>query len=173
MLRRKQIQDRAVDKGDDVRLHIDSLVSSLKAMVSSELLMSPNCCIFKIPVTHIRYNKNAFIPNAFSIGPLHHGKRNLKATEKIKVRYLQDLISRSPSPEAMLSSMVSSIMEVEKEARECYAAPIQCDRIELVKILVIDGCFIIEFLRKYAEYGASKRRRSYFLHVLYAIISMS
>ena len=156
MSRRKQIKDRAVDKGDDVRLHIDSLVSSLKAMVSSELLMSPDCCIFKIPVTHIRYNKNAFIPNAFSIGHLYHGKRNLKVTEKIKVRYLQDLISRSPSPEAMLSSMVNSITEVEKEAREYYAAPIQCDQIELVKILIIEGCFIIELLRKYAVWELGK-----------------
>ncbi|KAE8055138.1 hypothetical protein FH972_011999 [Carpinus fangiana] len=117
MFRRKQIQDIAVDEGDDVRLHIDSLVSSIKATVPRELLISPNCCIFKIPVTHMRHNKNAFIPNAFSIGPLHHGKRNLKATEKIKARYLQELISRSHSPETILSSMVSSIMEVEKKAQ--------------------------------------------------------
>ena len=39
-------------------------------------------------------------------------------------------------------------MELEKEARECYAGPIDYSPDEFVKILVIDGCFIIELLRK-------------------------
>jgi hypothetical protein len=150
MFRGKQIQDIAVDEGDDVRLPIDNLVSSINAMMQPrELLMSPNWCIFKTPVTYLRHNENAFIPDAFSIGPLHHGKPNFEATEKIKFKYLQDLISGSPSPETMLSKMVSSIMEVEKEASEYYADAIHYNRNELVKILVIDGCFIIEYLRKH------------------------
>ena len=43
---------------------------------------------------------------------------------------------------------VDYVMEVEKEACESYAWPIDYEPNDFVKILVIDGCFIIELLRK-------------------------
>ena len=64
---------------------------------------------------------------------------------------MQGLISRSPFPEEMLRILTNSVMELEKEARECYAGPIDYSPDEFVKILVIDGCFIIELLRKSAD----------------------
>jgi hypothetical protein len=77
------------------------------------------------PCHSLQAQRNAFIPNAFSIGPLHHGHPNLKAIEKkIKAKYLQDLISQAPCPDAMLKTLINSIMLVEKEARECYAEAI-------------------------------------------------
>jgi hypothetical protein len=43
-------------------------------------------------------------------------------------------------------------MEVEKDARECYVEAIDYINPEqLVKILVIDGCFLIELFRKKAN----------------------
>ncbi|KAK4603332.1 hypothetical protein RGQ29_012036 [Quercus rubra] len=51
----------------------------------------------------------------------------------------------------MLRILTNSVMELEKEARECYAGPIDYSPDEFVKILVIDGCFIIELLRKSAD----------------------
>ncbi|XP_059451130.1 UPF0481 protein At3g47200-like, partial [Corylus avellana] len=134
---------------DSVIMDIDRLVSSIEDMMPHELLMSSKRCIFKTPVILFRHNKKAYIPDAFSIGPLHHGSPNLKATEKIKAKYLQGLISRSPFPDTlMLRTLIRSIMEVEKEARECYAEAVNYNPEELVKILVIDGCFIIELFRK-------------------------
>jgi effector-binding domain-containing protein len=114
------IQHMAVNKGDNVIIDIDRLVSSIEDMMPRDLSISSKCCIFKTPSILYRHNEKAYIPNAFSIGPLHHGSPNLKATEKIKAKYLQGLISRSYYPE-LLRTLIKSIMEVEKEARECYA----------------------------------------------------
>jgi hypothetical protein len=110
-------------EGDtSVRIDIDSLESSIKNMMPHDSLTSPKyCCIFKTPVILKRHNEKAFIPDAFSIGPFHHGCLNLKATEKIKAKYLQGLISRSSSPDTILRTFINSIMKVEKDAREYYA----------------------------------------------------
>jgi hypothetical protein len=105
--KKKQIQRMAGNEGDSVGSDINRLVASIEAKMPHGLLMPPNCCIFKIPVILFRHNEKAFIPNAFSIGPLHHGQSNLKATKKIKAKYLQDLISRSYSPNTMLRTIVT------------------------------------------------------------------
>ncbi|XP_062152643.1 UPF0481 protein At3g47200-like [Alnus glutinosa] len=140
----------AVNEGDSIRIDIDRLVSSIEDMVSHDLIMPAKCCIFKTPAILYRHNEKAFIPDAFSIGPLHHGRPNLKATENIKAKYLQGLISRSYSPHTILRTLIISITEVEKDARECYAEAIDYNPEEFVKILVIDGCFLIELFRKKA-----------------------
>jgi hypothetical protein len=133
-----------------VRIDIDSLESSIKNMMPHDSLTSPKyCCIFKTPVILKRHNEKAFIPDAFSIGPFHHGCLNLKATEKIKAKYLQGLISRSSSPDTILRTFINSIMKVEKDAREYYAEAIDYSPEELVKILVIDSCFLIELFLKH------------------------
>jgi hypothetical protein len=49
----------------------------------------------------------------------------------------------------MLRTLVNSVIEVEKEVRECYVEVIDYSPEELVKILVIDGCFIIELFLRY------------------------
>ncbi|KAB1212499.1 hypothetical protein CJ030_MR5G001033 [Morella rubra] len=107
--------------------------------------MSPKCCIFRVPNILYRQNKEAFTPDAFSIGPLHHGHPNLKATEQIKFKYLQCLIARSKTG---LIELISSLKDLEIEARDYYAEPIRYTPEEFVKMLVIDGCFIIELFRK-------------------------
>jgi hypothetical protein len=138
----------AMNGGDSVRIDIDCFMSSIKEMVSHDLNMSAKCCIFKTPAILYRQNEKAFIPDAFSIGPLHHHLPNLKATETIKAKYLEGLISRSDSPHTILETLISSITNVEKNARECYAEAIIYNPEDFVKILVIDGCFLVELFRK-------------------------
>jgi hypothetical protein len=63
--------------------------------------------------------------------------------EKIKAKYLQDLIDRSPIPSMKLRELINSIQAVENEACECYADQIPYTPYEFTEILVIDGCFIL------------------------------
>ncbi|KAM3761202.1 hypothetical protein ACB098_01G250100 [Castanea mollissima] len=140
----------AENKADSAAIDIEGLVyHSIKAQMSQDL-MSPNCCIFKTPNILSRINGKAYVPDAFSIGPYHHGRPEFKEAEKIKCNYLQGLISRSPSPGEMLKNLTKSVMDMEGEARQCYAEPVEYNPNEFVKILVIDGCFIIELFRKMA-----------------------
>lgn len=142
----------AENKEDRAAIDIKCLVyHSINAQMSQDLFTSPNCCIFKTPTILLELNEKAYVPDAFSIGPFHHGHTKFEETEKIKITYLKGLISRSSSPEAMLKGLINSVERVEREARECYAGPIGYSPDEFVKMLVIDGCFIIEVFRKDSE----------------------
>ncbi|XP_042970067.1 UPF0481 protein At3g47200-like isoform X2 [Carya illinoinensis] len=145
---RKQNQNMALNQGDSATITIESLTSLIEHTRSHDLFIPPKPSIFKTPVILSRHNEQAYIPDAFSFGPIHHNKPNFKASEKIKARYLDHLISRSTSPDTKLTEIVKSIEAVEKKARKCYACPIDYTPGEFVRILVIDGCFIIELFRK-------------------------
>lgn len=140
----------AATREDNVRIDIESLACSIEEEMSSHKYMSRKCCIFKTPAILSRCNEKAYIPNAFSIGPLHHGQPNLKATEKIKANYLRSLIDRLRFREMTLVDIIDSIEKIEGDVRQYYAEPIGCSTEEFVKILVIDGCFIIELFRKFS-----------------------
>ncbi|GMY18694.1 UPF0481 protein At3g47200-like [Fagus crenata] len=114
----------AVNRVDSVAIDIEGSASSIEDIASNDLFMSPNCCIFKTPTILYRFNEKAYVPDAFSIGPFHHGHPNLTNTQKIKKT------------------------EVQREACECYSIPIGYSSDEFIKILVSDGCFIIELFRK-------------------------
>nr|XP_023897774.1 UPF0481 protein At3g47200-like [Quercus suber] len=138
----------AENEVDSAAIDAECLVHSIKARMSPDLFMSPNRCIFKTPTILRELNEKAYVPDAFSIGPFHHGEPKFEEMEKIKSKYLQGLISRSLLPDEMLTNLINSIKDVEREAREFYAGPIVCSRDEFVEMLVIDGCFIIELFCK-------------------------
>lgn len=69
----------------------------------------------------------------------------MKMMEEHKLRYLQSLLKRKKEDIAVY---VSAIGEMEQEARKCYAGPICLDAAEFTEMLVLDGCFIIELVRK-------------------------
>lgn len=103
---------------------VDTLAADLKNMMSNNLSMSSRHCIFKVPNILRRHNPKAYEPNGFSIGPFHYNAPHLKATQKIKLKYLHGLISRFPDPEKTLRDFTAAISEIREEARECYAEPI-------------------------------------------------
>ncbi|CAA3008932.1 Hypothetical predicted protein [Olea europaea subsp. europaea] len=67
--------------------------------------------------------------------------------EQHKLRYLGSLLERGSKPNALIC--VITIMQFEDRARKCYAEDIHLDDDEFVQMLVLDGCFIIEFFLKF------------------------
>ncbi|KAI9178592.1 hypothetical protein LWI28_028284 [Acer negundo] len=135
-----------------VTISIESLASSFESMLFGDLSMSSRVCIFRIPKILHRHNPQAYEPNAFSIGPFRCDDDNLKPTQKIKMKYLQGLLRRATNSKELLRKLTGAVTAIEKEARECYAGPIGNSSVEeFAKILVLDGCFIIELFRKDAE----------------------
>ncbi|PON93749.1 hypothetical protein TorRG33x02_104520 [Trema orientale] len=137
-------------EGGNVRIDVNALVADLKNMMYENLPLSSRCCIFRIPNVLMRHSPKAYAPNAFSIGPFHYNKPHLKANQKIKLKYLYDLISRIPGTDAekKLRVLMAAISDVRKEARECYEGSIGMSMDEFVKVLVLDGCFLIELFCK-------------------------
>ncbi|KAJ6751464.1 hypothetical protein OIU85_001946 [Salix viminalis] len=140
-------RDPSHGEDDQVTVDIDSLTSSIESIMSQNLIMSDKCCIFRVPPILRRHRENAYIPNAFSIGPWHRNHPQIQSTEKVKLKYLKRLLSRE-SKSITLKELVESTREIEKEARSCYAGPIDVGVEDFVRLLVIDGCFLIELFRK-------------------------
>ena len=72
-----------------------------------------------------------------SIGPIHHGKENLKATEDHKIMYLQQFLERS---KASVEDLINIIKENETEVRDCYADTINLSRKDFATMILITGC---------------------------------
>ena len=106
----------ALNKANSVAIDIEGLVASIKARMYQDLFISSNCFIFKTLTILGRINEKAYVPEAYSIWPFHHGCPELKEVEKkFKCKYLQGLISRSPYPDDILRNLTKSVMDVEKE----------------------------------------------------------
>ncbi|OMO93012.1 hypothetical protein COLO4_17151 [Corchorus olitorius] len=151
---------------ESVAVNVESLVSSLELELGNTCLsMPPSYCIFRTPSILFRHRKKAFLPNCFSIGPMHRNNKNLVATNKIKMKYLKGLLSRvAPThPETLtlseearqqkiLTNCINNIKAIERKASDYYAGHDYAAELgdEFVKMLMLDGCFIVELFRKNA-----------------------
>jgi hypothetical protein len=128
-----------------------NLTSSIQEKLCKKPPMSSKCSIFRVP-HRLRKEIESVEPLLVSIGPFHHGKKNLQEMEKIKLWYLHCLLNRAPTRETTLECFIEAIKSIEQECRACYAGEID-HHVEkkFVEMMVVDGCFIVEFFRKYSE----------------------
>lgn len=69
------------------------------------------------------------------------------AFEAHKTRYLQNLIHRRGLNKS-LSDYVMTMRALEEKARKCYGGSISLDKEEFVEMMLLDGCFVVEVIRK-------------------------
>ncbi|GFZ13903.1 hypothetical protein Acr_24g0000930 [Actinidia rufa] len=154
---------RRMHVGDYVTVEIkpedERLISSIKQHVES---VSVSNCICRVPRNVSRESTMNYFPDLVSIGPFHHGEAKLIATEDKKWRYLNALLSRKPNLEATLAHCVSALKELEPKVRKFYVEKINRGSDELVKMMLVDGCFIIELFLKYSMKGLRRRDDPFF-----------
>ena len=121
----------------------NEVVTSLEGMLKNLTPLSTTCCIYRVPQKLQKKNREAYTPRVVSIGPLHHGEGPLVAMEEHKLRYLQNFLSKSRKT---LADCVEIISRVEKRARDCYMESINMSSKEFVKMILLDGCFIVEVI---------------------------
>ncbi|KAJ4809672.1 hypothetical protein LUZ62_022238 [Rhynchospora pubera] len=88
-------------------------------------------------------HKDLYEPRVVSIGPYHWGKESLQAMEVHKPRCLIDFLERNPG--VGVEAYVEKIRELEDRARRCYSETINLSKDEFVEMLLLDGCFLLEF----------------------------
>lgn len=88
---------------------------------------------------------NVYDPEIVAIGPYHHAKTHLKYMELHKLRYLKRLLDRRNENQA--DRYIDAVVGMEERARKCYAGSIDLSKNDFVKLMVRDGCFLIELLR--------------------------
>ncbi|PQQ09235.1 UPF0481 protein [Prunus yedoensis var. nudiflora] len=108
------------------------------------------CCIFRVPEVLKKHKREAYEPDFVSIGPFHHGGKQFQHMENVKQWYLNNLLSRRTN--VSLKNLIESIAQREKSAREFYAEPLDdLSQNDLVEMMILDGCFVIELFRKYTS----------------------
>ncbi|TXG73678.1 hypothetical protein EZV62_002257 [Acer yangbiense] len=103
-----------------------------------------SCCIFRVPQSLVEINEKAYQPHIVSMGPYHHGKQHLKMIQQHKWRYLSSLLARTRSHGVGFKDLFESIEPLEQIIRECYSEIIEFDSCQLIEMMVLDGCFVIE-----------------------------
>ncbi|KAM1275681.1 hypothetical protein ACFX13_026070 [Malus domestica] len=129
----------------------DELLASLiEKKLPQEFPKPDPTCIFRVPNKLGRDNENVFVPQVVPIGPYHHGGKKFEAMEQIKLWNLQCLLKRQPTPETCLVKFVEEIRSKEEFLRNCYDEKLgdHLSSDQFVEMMVVDGCFILELIRK-------------------------
>ncbi|KAF8039558.1 hypothetical protein BT93_B1928 [Corymbia citriodora subsp. variegata] len=107
-----------------------------------------SCCIFRVPRSLAEINKKAYQPRILSIGPYHHGTEELSMIEEHKGRFLHDLLARMEGRGVRFVELVKAIAPMEDQIRESYSETLDIGSQELIQMMILDGCFIIELFCK-------------------------
>ncbi|KAF8012425.1 hypothetical protein BT93_I0549 [Corymbia citriodora subsp. variegata] len=100
--------------------------------------------IYRIPSYHKDAEKDAYVPQIVSLGPYHHGDERLSQMDRHKWRCLRRILERTHH---QMDRYLKSVKEVEERARACYDKRISMSSDDFVKMMVLDGCFVIELFR--------------------------
>ncbi|KAG5534884.1 hypothetical protein RHGRI_022863 [Rhododendron griersonianum] len=106
--------------------------------------------IYKVPALPKNLNNKAYEPQMVSFGPYHYGKEQLMTMEKHKHDMLLHFLNVSGKP---LESYVNALAPVLQDLKDCYDALPPCwhaDTSKFLKLMVLDGCFMLHMLRVYA-----------------------
>ncbi|TXG71594.1 hypothetical protein EZV62_000173 [Acer yangbiense] len=134
-----------------------TLVSSIKNTMERAASQG---CICRVSHEIRNKNPNAYVPDKVSIGPLNRNNEALKAMEDQKWRYLYALLNRKPNQlEKNLNTCVEALKELESRARLFYKPEqYHCSSSdEFVKMMLVDGGFIVELFLKSAIKGLRRR----------------
>lgn len=109
------------------------------------------CWIHRVPRNLRKVKEDLYIPQLISIGPFHYGKKELKAMDFYKEKYMDELFKRIDEPskrDEIVSRIKEFIKDGSKEIRSRYAGTIDLDEELFVKIILRDACFIIELFQR-------------------------
>ncbi|XP_074263088.1 UPF0481 protein At3g47200-like [Silene latifolia] len=85
-----------------------------------------------------------YIPEIISFGPYHRGQSHLQQMEAHKWRVLNHMLKRETQD---ITQYLTAVQELEPKARACYDSVLSLTSNEFVEMMVLDGCFVLEFLR--------------------------
>ncbi|KAK4720670.1 hypothetical protein R3W88_010903 [Solanum pinnatisectum] len=109
--------------------------------------------IFKVNVGLRESNPDAYTPKMVSIGPYHKKNDQLRPMEKSKLLYLRRFLKRKEGLD--MHSCMNELQKLEKEALNCYddIEDLNIESHEFCRMLLLDGCFVVEFIRERCEIG--------------------
>lgn len=119
--------------------------------------LSTGWSICKVPLKLRDMNAGAYNPQIISIGPLHHGTDNVLDMEEHKWHYALSLLERTRDAEKTLDECGETILNHDALVRAYYPGSIKYDRTDLAKMLLFDGCFILELFLRFSSDDAKRQ----------------
>ncbi|VAI41775.1 UPF0481 protein At3g47200-like [Triticum dicoccoides] len=123
---------------------------------SAEVSRWERHCIYQVPPCMTNIKSKAYQPQVVSLGPFHHGDRDLRPMEEHKHRALRQLLLRANRP---LDDFVAAVEEVTEELEGAYMDldnEWRADgggRDRFLAMMIFDGCFLLEVMRCTAADG--------------------
>ncbi|KAG5227634.1 UPF0481 protein [Salix suchowensis] len=130
-----------IERNDHVSLDIDKLTEFVQEDLKTLHAFSDKCSIYTVPKRLRGSKEYAYTPQIVSIGPIHHGKEELKEMEVHKKLYLQEFLKLG---KVSVENCIEAIAERETILRNCYADNFENISTEdFVKMVLLDSSFII------------------------------
>ncbi|KAI4356929.1 hypothetical protein L6164_000910 [Bauhinia variegata] len=109
-------------------------------------LWGKKCCIYEVPQSlRKEENLSAYTPQYFSIGPIHHERKdNLKTMKKLKMTYRESFETRLPDGKASMEKYRCYLEQHEQEIRLCYSKKFDEGKNQFLNIIMLDAIFIME-----------------------------
>ncbi|RLN22748.1 Protein of unknown function DUF247 [Panicum miliaceum] len=127
---------------------VEATLSTLGAETQQRLAQP--FTIFRVPAYIREGKRTAYEPRMVSIGPYYHGAAGLRAMEDHKWLYLHDLLFvRNTAVSSSL--LIQEMRSLEPRARACYSERPLLGSDDFVRMLLLDGCFILEFFFKWYD----------------------
>uniref|UniRef100_M1A818 Uncharacterized protein n=1 Tax=Solanum tuberosum TaxID=4113 RepID=M1A818_SOLTU len=105
--------------------------------------------IFKVNVRLRESNPDAYTPKMVSIGPYHRKNAQLRPMKKYKLLYLQQFLQREEGLD--VQTCIKMLEDKKEDLLMCYDDIEDVDTNEFCKMLLLDGCFVVEFIRERSE----------------------
>nr|GMD43666.1 UPF0481 protein At3g47200-like [Ipomoea batatas] len=125
----------------------DLPIRTLSEKLKNVKQLSAEACLFKVHERLRKPNPEAYTPLTISIGPYHHTKPELRKMERLKELYTQSFLDRRTG--AGVEECWKKLKDLQGRAERYYGDLDDIkfvDDDEFVKMLLLDGCFIVEFV---------------------------
>ncbi|KAJ4826993.1 hypothetical protein Tsubulata_031501 [Turnera subulata] len=139
-----------IDMRHEINCNWEEMVIKLHS-VQAELAPPSNWRISRVPFTLRVVKPEAYTPQIISIGPLHHGEKNLQSMEFHKLHYMFSLLRRNPNAFDTLDACGTAIEGLDRQVRACYSESIKFTRHDLARILLVDACFVLELFLRFSQ----------------------
>ncbi|CAO2141930.1 unnamed protein product [Urochloa humidicola] len=105
--------------------------------------------IYRVPACIKDLKPKAYRPQVVSLGPFHHGNKELQPMEEHKQRALRHLLRRAKRP---LEEFAAAVEEVAEPLESAYLDLGEKWRGEegrerFLEMMIVDGCFLLEVMR--------------------------
>ncbi|PWA74525.1 hypothetical protein CTI12_AA251870 [Artemisia annua] len=143
------LENDEVKLGEDVNSIYDKITILIGDKIERKQSNLPAHSIYRVPELLRKVSHLSYSPRVLSIGPFHKQSEILKRLEAHKITYVHNLFDRlQPSPwENTMKACIRKVLDKIDLIRSCYEGKMKVyDDNEFAKMMVLDGCFILELI---------------------------